>query len=107
MIFRKQINLILLLLFGLFLIGCGRNENEVTLFIGPEIVGCQGEGVRHCMQVRYAADGEVELFPNPIIGFEYEQGFNYEIRVRRTPIEDEMFEFEYELIEIVSKEEGY
>ena len=106
--FRKSFNFVLLLLLGLFLIGCGSADtNEITLFVGPEIVGCQGEGVRHCMEVRYAADGEVELFPNPIIGFEYEQGFNYEVRVRRTPIEDAMFEFEYELIEVVNKEAAY
>ena len=100
--------LLLISLAALLIVGCNSNDaDELTLLIGPEITGCQAEGVRHCMQVQFEAGGEVELFPNPIVGFQYEQGFNYEVRVRRTPIEDTMFDFEYELIEIVSKEEAY
>jgi hypothetical protein len=94
----------LFLLLGL--VACG-SANEVTLFIGPEIVGCEGQGVRHCLQTKTDSDEpEWTLYPNPILDFEYEQGFVYELRLERIEevvVEEGMMPAEFRVIEVVSK----
>lgn len=97
----------LLILLGL--VACG-SKDDMTLFIGPEIVGCEGQGVRHCFQTKSDLnEAEWTLYPNPIEEFEYEQGFVYEILVAPIVIENEeegMVVAEYVLIEVVSKVEN-
>ena len=96
---------------GLFLllgvVACGARDDGVTLFVGPEILGCSGEGVRHCLQTKTDLDEpEWTLYPNPIRDFEYEQGFVYELRLARVEevmVEEGMMPAEFRVIEVVSK----
>ncbi|WP_420629039.1 META domain-containing protein [Candidatus Leptofilum sp.] len=82
------------------------NEEAKTLFVGPELVDCVGVAPQKCMQVKDSLDGEWTLFYDQIVGFEYEPGFEYELRVTETEIENPPADgssIEVALVEIVSK----
>ncbi len=79
---------------------------EITLFVGPERVACEGEGPQECYQVKETAEGEWQLFYSEIEGFEWEPGYLSELRVNVYQVENPPAggsSLRYELIEIVSK----
>jgi len=61
-------------------------EDIVTMFIGPKQVDCTGVGPMKCLQVKETEDGEWTLFYSSIQGFEYEEGYNYKLEVRREDV---------------------
>ena len=82
------------------------NEDSKTLFVGPELVDCVGVGPQECMQVREDAESDWTFFYDQIVGFEYEPGFEYELLVRETEIENPPADgssIEVTLVEVVSK----
>ncbi len=84
------------------------NEEEATktLFVGPELVDCVGVGPQKCMQVRQSEDAEWTLFYDQIVGFEYEPGYEYELRVSETKIDNppaDASSLELTLVEVVRK----
>ena len=100
---------LLLVLFALPL-GCGLIEPDsevLTLFVGPERIECMGFMFpTTCLQVRFDPTGNWENFSDPIEGFEFEQGFYYQLRVRRIHIADppaDASSFRWILFELVSK----
>ena len=79
---------------------------ELTLYVGPELVDCVGVAPMQCMQVKQAADDEWQLFYDQIDGFTYEPGYTYELRVQRIAVPNppaDASAFRYELIEEVSR----
>ena len=71
--------------------------------VGPELVDCVGVGPRTCMVV----DGD--FFYDSIDGFEYEEGYEYRLRMERykaypgrEPPQDAS-RYGYRLIEVLSK----
>ena len=79
---------------------------EITLFVGPERVPCEGEGPQECNQVSETPDGEWQLFYNEIEGFQWEPGYIYELRVNVYQIENPPAggsSLRYELVEVLSK----
>ena len=84
----------------------GGSSDQTVLIIAPEITGCVGEGIRHCMQIKYdAAEPEWTLYPNIIDGFDFEPGYEYELLVEEVERGDRMdtgFPY-YRLVEIVNK----
>lgn len=79
---------------------------EITLFVGPEKVPCVGEGPMECYQVKDTPDGEWRLFYNQIEGFQWEPGYNYELRLNVYQVENPPAggsSLRYELVEEVSK----
>ena len=58
------------------------------MWIGPELVECEGVAPMMCLQVAYSADDEYELFYDQIQGFEYREGTSYVIDVTITEVED-------------------
>jgi len=82
-------------------------EGEIkTLFIGPELVDCEGAGPQKCMLVKESPDGEYGLFYDQIEGFDYEEGYEYEIVVEVTKVENppaDASSLKYSLVEVVSK----
>ena len=85
----------------------GAASEEITLYIGPELVPCEGEGPMECYQVKESPDAEWGLFYDQIEGFNWEPGFVYELRVRVSPVDNPPAggsSLQYELIEEVSKE---
>ncbi|MFW5741497.1 MAG: DUF4377 domain-containing protein [Myxococcota bacterium] len=78
-----------------------------TMYVHEQQVDCQGEGPMRCMQVREDSDGEWTWFYDSIEGFEYEEGYRYELRVEVSDVDEPPAggsSKRYRLIEIVSKE---
>ncbi len=79
-----------------------------TWIIGPEFVDCEGgAGPQLCMRIRKSPDGEWQLFYGAIDGFEYEEGYQYEIVVQIDPVENPPADgssLQYTLVELVDKE---
>jgi heat shock protein HslJ len=61
---------------------------EKTIYVGPHLVDCQGEGPQKCMLVKDQPDEEYTLFYNQIQGFEYQEGFEYELHIREETVEN-------------------
>ena len=79
---------------------------EKTLFVGAEQVDCQGLAPQKCYLVKDDPNGEWEYFYDQIGGFQWEAGYNYELRVRITPVENppaDASSVTYELIELISQ----
>jgi len=62
------------------------NAGETTLFVHAERVDCMGVGPMRCIQVRELESAEWERFYGRIEGFSYEEGYAYELRVKREPV---------------------
>lgn len=78
----------------------------VTLFVGPNRVPCTGVAPQACYQVRQSPDAEWTLFYDEIQGFEYEPGFEYELKVlkeTRTNVPADASRFTWTLVEVVNK----
>lgn len=61
---------------------------EKTIFVGPIMVDCEGVGPRKCLLVKENPDDEYTLFYDPIEGFEYKEGYEYELLVKVESVED-------------------
>lgn len=59
-----------------------------TIYVGPEQVECEGEGPQLCYQYKENADDDWLLLYSPIVGFDYQPGYNYELLVMETPVEN-------------------
>jgi hypothetical protein len=80
-------------------------STEITLFVGSEQVDCPY--LAKCYKVKYSADDpEWKTFSDPIQGFDWEVGYEYELRVKVAEIRQKNSDFifrSYMLIEVVSK----
>ncbi len=75
--------------------------NEVTLFVAPELAECTEAGAQTCMMVKEKREDEYTYFYDQIDDFEYEEGYEYELRVLVVPVDASMLN--YDLLEVVSK----
>ncbi len=78
----------------------------VNAFVGPELVECTGVGPQQCLQYKTNPDDEYSLFYDSIEGFEYEEGYEYELRVLVEPVQNppaDASALQYTLVETVSK----
>jgi hypothetical protein len=77
-----------------------------TLFVGPAVVDCEGEGPMRCLQVRESPSDEWTLFYDTIEGFDHEEGYTYELRVETKAVSNPPADGSSErtrLLEIVDK----
>jgi len=84
-------------------------SEEKTIYVGPVLADCQGEGPQKCMLVKEHPDDEYTYFYDQIEGFEYEDGFEYELRIRVEPVENPPADgssIRWILVEVVSIIEG-
>lgn len=110
---KKRSNWLLLTLLAVglaLLVACGGDGQpagpEQTLYVGPNLVECTGVAPQTCMQVKDTPDGEYRLFYDQIEGFTFEEGYDYELRVRTEPVENpaaDASSLRYILVEEVSK----
>jgi heat shock protein HslJ len=95
---------------SLFLAACvpfGSDPTEETIYVGPYQVPCVGVAPQSCLLVREDPSGDWQFHYDPIDGFEYEPGFEYELQIRKTPVENppaDASSIRWSLLEIVSKE---
>lgn len=78
----------------------------ITMWVGPETADCVGEAPQTCLQVKFEEDGEWQLFYGSIAGFDYEPGFDYELKVNKTEVANppaDSSSIRYELVEVVEQ----
>jgi heat shock protein HslJ len=63
-------------------------SGEKTIYVGSELVDCEGEGPQQCMLVKENPTDEYSLFYDQIEGFVYDEGFEYELKVIEEPVEN-------------------
>lgn len=101
-------------LFAATLGGCGGepgassagDEGGMTLYVAHFPRDCVGVGPMTCLQVRESPDEEWRLLYQPIEGFDYEPGYDYELRVRTERVENppaDASSIRYILEEVVSR----
>lgn len=81
-------------------------DSVKTLLVREFLVACTGEGEMQCMQVRESETDDWTYFYQSIIGFDYEEGFRYELKVRVEEVENPPAggsSLKYHLLEQVSK----
>ena len=78
-----------------------------TVYIGSTLEDCMGLAPQKCMMYRESPQEEWTFFYDLIKGFEYQEGYQYQLRVKITPVAVPMADASsviYELIEIIAKE---
>lgn len=96
--------LTILILLTLILSSCKETKR---IFIADHFADCTGVGSQKCMLIKESANDEWTLFYDQIEGFNYEEGFSYEIEVEINTISNPPADgssLEYTLIKIISKE---
>jgi heat shock protein HslJ len=81
-------------------------SGESTLYVGPVLVDCEGEGPQKCYLVKETPDAEYEMFYDQIEGFTFEPGFEYELRVKTEAVENPPAggsSIKWTLVEVVDK----
>ena len=63
-------------------------SDATRLWIGPDVVDCEGAAPQTCLQVSEAADGEYEFFYDSIEGFDPQPGTSYVVDVEIIEIEN-------------------
>ncbi len=85
-------------------------EVEISrLFVGPQKVECTGEGPQECLLVKENPEDKWQFFYEQIIGFDYEEGYDYEIEVAITPVDNPPAggsSLEYTLVRILNKQQS-
>ena len=73
-----------------FLTACATDtsDDEKTFIVGPELVECTGEGPQLSMQVKENPEDDWQLFYSQLEGFNYEEGYQYVLRVSEQPVEN-------------------
>ena len=61
---------------------------EKTVYVGPYLVPCVGVGPQECMLIREDPAGDWTMFYDRIQGFDYEEGFDYRLRVVEEAVEN-------------------
>ncbi|MBN3519558.1 DUF4377 domain-containing protein [Algoriphagus lutimaris] len=92
--------------------GCQPEDHQVELWwVNSSKVDCMGVGPMKCLQIQKGSEVEPEawkLFYDQVQGFDFEQGYLYQIQVKVTeksgPIPADASSLQYELINMISKE---
>ena len=93
----------------LFLVGCKvpiSGEIEKTIYVGPEIIPCEGEAPQMCLQVKENPLDEYTYFYDQIEGFNFEAGYEYVIRISEETIDSPPAggsSIRWVLLEVISK----
>lgn len=85
---------------------CGTANEIKTLFIADHLVDCTGVAQQKCMLIKEHPEDEWSNFYDQIAGFEYEEGYNYEVRVEVQKVDNPPADgssLKYILKEVVSK----
>jgi heat shock protein HslJ len=81
------------------------NTGLKTMYVGTEQVDCVGVAPQKCLLVKENIEDDYTYFYDQISGFDWEAGFEYELLVSVTEIENppaDASSLSYELVEIVS-----
>jgi heat shock protein HslJ len=95
-------------LFLLMILACNSNTEVQSkmLIVADHLENCVGVGPQTCMLVKENPDDEWTYFYDQIEGFEYEEGYIYELLVNEIPVPNpaaDASSLRYELKNIISK----
>ena len=79
---------------------------STTFYLAPKQVECSGASDQKCYLVRKSAEGNWVLHDEEIVGFNYEPGFSYRLRIKKERIQNPTIGntlYRYELIEVLEK----
>ena len=98
----------LLALASIAVAACGPVGGPVgkTIYVGPYLVDCEGVAPQTCMLVKENLDDDWTYFYDQIEGFDYEPGFEYELRINEEKVENppaDASSIRWVLVEVVSK----
>lgn len=89
----------------------GEHEEEINavkvLYIASKLDDCVGAASKKCMMVKEEEDAPWELMYQDIEGFNYEEGYEYKIEVRREEVSNPAADapsIRYVLLNQISKE---
>jgi len=78
-----------------------------TIYVGPELVDCVGVAPQKCMLVKENLDDDYTLFYDKIKGFDYEEGYEYELVIKAERVENppaDASSIKWTLVSVESKE---
>ena len=99
----------LLLLFATILFSCENNNGDLkqtTIIVASKKGDCEGLIMQKCLLIREVDKQSWNYFYDLINGFNYEEGFEYEILISEMEIENPLQDAsskEYTLIKVISK----
>ena len=100
----------LLFFFGLLFISCSTLSSQtVTMQVKDHKVPCTGVAPMECLQVKEANDKDWKFFYASIEGFDYQEGYNYTLKVeksKRDKVPADASAFTYKLKKILKKEKS-
>ena len=87
---RRSLGPLLIAMFlVLLLAACGGGSGvEKNILVAPTMVECQGEGPQMCLLIKEDAEDDWQLWYQPIEGFDYQEGFLYELTVEEKTVDD-------------------
>ena len=101
--------LVLIMLFPLLLTACGKDDDSIYLTVAserPERTTVDEFSFYYF--VKYGQSTEWEVISTPIVGLDYEPGYEYEIEVREVHLKNPPQDYssvEYRLLRLISKTE--
>jgi len=107
----KKLSIVLLLIFLSLIVLSACNvpfsgSEEKTVYVGPKMVECTGESPQMCLLVKENPNDEYTYFYDQIEGFDYEEGYEYVIRVKEETVDNPPAggsSIRWILIDVVSK----
>ncbi len=88
------------------MVACNSGQKTERYTIASQTADCTGVGPQKCMLVKKGNATDWEYFYSRIEGFNYEEGFEYELDVREIPVENppaDASSIRYELVNVISK----
>ena len=83
-----------------------QKSKTLKVDIKPNTVSCTGVAPQECMQVKFNGDKDYQLFYDKIEGFNYEKGYEYKLKVKRTEVVNpaaDASKYSYKLKKVTSK----
>jgi|GEM_PF-496158 len=67
---------------ALLVLACAGLAVEKTVYVGPSLVDCTGDGMQKCLMVREDSEGNWTLFQGVIERFAFQPGFQYTLKIK-------------------------
>lgn len=87
--------------------GAPMGTYQTTIFVAPQLLDCDGAGQK-CLAIRAQGEGRYLPYNGSIAGFDYVEGYQYELKVQAQPVanpEPGAPAIQYTLIEVVRREQ--
>jgi len=97
-----------LALVSVVVVACGPAGGPVekTIYVGPRQVDCVGVAPQKCLLIKENPEDDWTMYYDSIQGFDYEPGYEYELRITEEEIENppaDASSIRWTLVELVSK----